>query len=185
MCYFSRSCSMNSFRINSSSSEVLNTTFHEISCVKISEECYQWLRDKPFSILLGGAIQVTIAVVGILMNVVFCYVLSRKEMRSIFNLLLIALAIFDNLFLLSQILDSFRDHFKMATQIQIVLFPKVLYPFKMILLCSSIFMVVTISIERYIAVTRPISMHLTLRNNNKEHFRRFIKYVLPVLSIRG
>ena len=179
MCRFSRLCSSNSFQVNTSALAI-SAPSNEIWCVQISEECYQWLRDKPFDILLGGVIQVTIAVVGILMNVVFCYVLSHKEMRSIFNLLLIALATFDSLFLFSQILDAFRDHFKMATQMHIVLFPKILYPFKVIVLCSSIFMVVAISVERYIAVTRPIRLHLRLRHNNKEQIKRFMKYVCPV-----
>ena len=183
MCYFSRSCSANSFQVNTSSLAVSNSTSEEIWCVQISKECYQWLRDNPLDFVIVGVTQVAIAVVGILMNLVFCYVLSHKEMRSLFNFLLIALAIFDNLFLLSQILESFRDHFKMATQIHIVLFPKILYPFKVIVFCSSIYMVVAISVERYIAVTRPIRLHLRLRNNKKEQIKRFMKYVLPVFIL--
>ena len=179
MCRFSRLCSSKSFLVDTTVLPIPSPS-NEIWCLQISEECDQWLQDKPIDILIGGVVQVTIAVVGILLNVVFCYVLSRKEMRSMFNFLLIALAIFDNLFLLSQILESFRDHFKMATQTHIVLFPKILYPFKVIVFCSSIYMVVAISVERYIAVTRPIRLHLRLRNNRKEQIKRFMKYVLPV-----
>ena len=117
------------------------------------------------------------------MNSVFCFVLSQKQMRNVFNSLLIAMAIFDTLFLLFSILDTFWNVFDLVTEMHIYLFPKILYPFRSIVFCSSILMTVSISVERYIAVSRPISLHLEMRNDSAAQVRRFLKYLIPVFGL--
>ena len=171
-------CETSYILINASALEGLDNITTEIWCPDYNEFCEQSLDTSQF--WLEGVIATTIAFAGMLMNIAFCYVLSRKDMRNVFNSLLIALAVFDNTFLLSIILESFRTSFEMATYIQIFLFPKFLYPISNIAFCSSIFMIIAISMERYIAVRRPIRVHLETRNDKKAQVRRIAKYVISV-----
>ena len=55
---------------------------------------------------------VTILIVG---NFVASVILSRKEMRNAFNLLLLIMACFDSTYLFGSILESFRKEFHLAT----------------------------------------------------------------------
>ena len=50
-------------------------------------------------------------------------------MRNAFNLLLVTMAIFDSTYLFGSILESFRMQFHCGTNLQIRLFPYLLYPF--------------------------------------------------------
>ena len=121
------------------------------------------------------------------MNIGFCFILSHKQMRSVFNSLLIALAIFDTLYLLFEINEqdylSIRSNFVQVSDMYNLLFPKILFPLRAIMFYNSIFMTVAISLERYIAVTRPISLHLQMRDDKKAQVLRFLKYLVPVFVI--
>merc|ERR1719320_1325374 len=80
-----------------------------------------------------------------------------------FNYLLISLAVVDLLFLLLSIAESVRKTFEervgngtelggLLTQYHHHLFPYFLHPFHNIFLTSSIFMTISISIERYLVI---------------------------------
>ncbi len=69
-------------------------------------------------------------------------------MRNSFNLLLIALACFDNVYLIGGILEAFRKHFDLETQVHVVLFPYIFYPFQTMAMTGSVFMTVAIALER-------------------------------------
>jgi hypothetical protein len=77
-------------------------------------------------------------------------------MRNSFNLMLIALAVFDSGYLFGSILESFRKSFKLTTSLHIILFPNFLFPGQTIMMSASILMTVAIAIERYIAVHYPL-----------------------------
>lgn len=49
-------------------------------------------------------------------------------MRNSFNLLLIALACFDNVYLLGDVVDAVREDFGVVTNLHIRLYPYLLYP---------------------------------------------------------
>ena len=49
-----------------------------------------------------------LAFLGFLGNLIFSFVLTRKEMRNSFNLLLVALAFFDSCYLIGAQLESIR-----------------------------------------------------------------------------
>ena len=108
------------------------------------------------SFYLEGIIQTPIAIVGILANCLACLVLASKQMRNSFNLMLIALALFDSGYLFGSILESFRKSFHLATWLHTLLFPHFLFPAQTIMMSASIFMTVAIAIERYIAVHYPL-----------------------------
>ena len=84
----------------------------EIQCPVYNECCKRLLNS--FNFWLEGVVQVMIANVGIVTNTAFCFILGSKEMRNSFNSLLIALAVFDNGYLIASILESFRKCFKLV-----------------------------------------------------------------------
>ena len=176
-------CGTNYVLINSSSEDSHNnTSVHEIWCPYVSNTCYE-LWDNTLSFWLDGVMRSTVALIGILLNIVFCYVLSQKQLRNIFNSLLISLAVFDTFYLVFDIIEAFRRQFEISSEIHMLLFPKFLHPFHKIMFCSSIFMTVSISLERHIAVADPISLHLEVRNDKKAKVKRFLKYLFPVLIL--
>ena len=89
----------------------------EIWCPEYNDCCGFLLGDLSF--WLGGVTQVTFAIIGILSNLVSCVILGSKEMRNAFNLLLIALALFDCGYLFGSILESFRKSFNMVRRIKL------------------------------------------------------------------
>ena len=61
-----------------------------------------------------GIVVALVATLGVVGNAVATVVLTRKRMRNPFNLLLVAMAGFDTIFLFGMILESFRDGQSMA-----------------------------------------------------------------------
>ncbi len=80
----------------------------------------------------------------LLFNNLICF----AAMRNSFNLLLIALSIFDILYLTIALMEACRKEFGLATRAHIMIFPYLLYPLHTMALTGSIFLTVTISIER-------------------------------------
>ena len=114
-------------------------------------------------VLVGGYATIGLATLGVCANILAISVLWKREFKTIFNSLLIALAVFDLLFLTLCILESIRKTFEdrvangseplgLVTQVHHHLFPHFLYPFHNILLTCSIFMTISISMERYLAI---------------------------------
>merc|ERR1711874_475443 len=98
----------------------------------------------------------------------------------------IALAVFDMLFLLLSIAESVRRNFQeregngtelggLVTQYHHHLFPYFLFPFHSILLTSSIFMTISISIERYLVI-----FHHNYYKN-RSCFCTLICHIIPVI----
>ena len=88
-----------------SSSAWVNTSCKNFSSTEVAE------KEKVFaevSFWLNGISQIAISVVGILGNSLSIPVLCSKQMDSVFNKLLVFLAVFDNIHLLFTIMDSCR-----------------------------------------------------------------------------
>ena len=60
--------------------------------------------------------QTTVAILGIVGNILASVILTRREMRNAFNLLLVSMACFDSTYLFGSILESFRKQFNMASE---------------------------------------------------------------------
>lgn len=58
------------------------------------------------------------------------------------------LALFDGCYLLFSLLESVRKSFRAASQVQLLLYPHLLYPGVMIAMTGSVFMIVAIAFER-------------------------------------
>ena len=71
---------------------------------------------KQHSFFLPPSPQTTVAILGIVGNILASVILTRKEMRNAFNLLLVSMACFDSTYLFGSILESFRKQFNMASE---------------------------------------------------------------------
>ena len=81
------------------------------------------------SFWVEGVLQCAVAAFGVAGNTVASLIISRREMRNSFNLLLVSLACFDSTYLVGSILESVRTPFGMASRWHVALFPHLLYPF--------------------------------------------------------
>jgi hypothetical protein len=143
---------------NNTTINTIPEVIEDLNCPDYDDDGAILLDDLRF--WLEGVVQVPIASSGILCNLVSCLILSDKEMRNSFNLLLIALSMFDIGYLFGSILESFRKSFDLMTDTHTYLFPYVLFPGQMISMTASIFMTVAIAMERYAAVHYPLDYNL-------------------------
>ena len=84
---------------------------------------------------------------------------------------------FDSVFLLSALIEAFRRNFRLYTNIHILLFPKLLYPLRIISFTASTFMTVGIAHERYIAIKQPIR-HRQAMSSAKFRRINLMKYII-------
>ena len=119
-----------------------------------------------------------IATIGIVLNSIALLVLSSSTMRSnFFNRLLFFLAICDNIYLFCEVTEVFRHHH--LTFVQQHTFVNVIYPLRSVFMCSSIFMTISLTLERYQAITNPVEYRIRGSSNMTT---RLLYYVLPVLA---
>ena len=120
------------------------------------------------SYIAGGYFCVILSVFGSFANIGAILIFCKKSFKSNFNNLLIALAVTDLLFLLLMFIEanmkifeelhSDSNHWLVIWSFESYnhLLPYFLYPFGNIFLALSIFMTVSISIERYLAIYFPL-----------------------------
>ena len=137
---------------------------------------------ETFAFWVEGVLQTVFAILGILGNIIASLIITRKEMRNSFNLLLVSLACFDSTYLFGSILESFRKNFHLTSETHIVLFPYLLYPLNQMAISGSIFMTVAIAWERYIAVHYPLDYNQAMNDSNAIR-KRLVKYVGPVFVL--
>jgi len=129
---------------------------------------------EDFSILLSVLI-IIFGLLGLAGNLFSIAVLARKEMRNCFNHILIAINICDSLHLIFASMDAVRNSFGEFYPVHLLyLFPYIHYPFYRISLCISIYLMIGVGIERYIAVCKPHHFRQVQTDNY-----RSLLYVLP------
>jgi len=120
---------------------------------------------------------IVVAGLGLLGNTFSVFVLARREMRNCFNNILIALNICDSLHLIFAIMDAVRNSFGELYPAHLLhIFPYIHYPFYRISLCASIFLIISVAIERYLAVCRPHHYREIQTDSS-----RCLRYILPSL----
>ncbi len=128
---------------------------------------------------LDGLLQTLLGSIGFLANALAIPILCSKEMNSIFNKLLVFLAVFDNFYIVCSVLEGLRKH-KSFSQWHEYAFGYFLYPLHNFVLCCSIYITVTLALERYRAVWRPVEYHNKVKGANP--WRRVTTtYIIPVL----
>ena len=107
--------------------------------------------------------------------------LARTCIDSNFHQTIIALTIVNLLFVVMIVVDSFHPDLDLDNQLYIKLFPYLWHPAKAILLCSETYLVMSITTERFLAIKRPVKLHLV--NLHRSHFRHFSTFILPPILI--
>ena len=106
------------------------------------------------SFLLEGVLQFIISSLGILGNTASIFLLTRKELHSFFNQLLVVLVMYDLVYLVTMMLGSLIK-LGIQSDIHLMFFPYILYPLNAISMMGSIYMTMAVGLERYIAVYNP------------------------------
>ena len=150
----------------------------------------QWTFYDNISWWLEGLGSIIIGSLGIIFNITTIIVVLGSDLAaSFFNWLLVCLALFDSLFLLTGILEAFRNHVG-SSYVHDYVFVMFLYPFRSVAMCCSIYMTITLAVERHNALITPVACHRrgsicpanrTLNNYFKTHWKRVIKYVGPIV----
>ena len=136
---------------------------------KSSEKMYE-----VFSYWTENVVQSVIGVVGITANTIAIPILISRDMFSIFNCLLMFLAIFDNIFIICQLLEAQRkmtdthdeldeDIFSQAHEYAFAYF---LYQLHSFVLVCSMYITVALALERYQAVWKPVEYHIKTKGIN-------------------
>ena len=128
---------------------------------------------------LEGVIQIIINIIGIIANCIAIPVLLSRKLTNVFNRTLAILAVLDAIFNMCDILESVRMfHGGGCRPTHIYLFPYVLYPLQNITMVASIYTTVVVAVERYYAVTRPISAFV---DDGHGKWKKVLVFVTPVL----
>ena len=101
---------------------------------------------------------------------------------SIFNRILVFLAVFDNIFICCSILEAVRKNFgPLHDVVHVYAFAYFLYQLQSMAIVSSIFTTVVLAVERCLAVAKPIEYHNAVQGTNP--WRRVFHYIVPVIII--
>ena len=98
--------------------------------------------------LFENVLQTVIGIAGLLANASAIPILCSKEMSSIFNRLLVLLAVYDNFYIICSLLEAMRKR-NSHSEIHEHAFAYGLYQLHNFVLCGSIFLTVALALERY------------------------------------
>ena len=124
----------------------------------------------------------SVGAVGILGNLLTCVVLARTSINSNFHQTIVALTIVNLIFVGMVVIDSFHPDLDLDNQLYIKLFPYLWHPAKAILLCCETYLVMSITTERFLAIKRPVRIHL-INLHHHSHFRHFATFILPPILL--
>ena len=132
---------------------------------------------------VGGLASMTMGFFGLVINTILIAVLSSQEFKNIFfNKLIISHTISDILFLACSTYQSLKFDFLKTGYCGLHGYLHViLFPLRKIFMCFSIYMMVVLTFERYLAVTTPISHRI--RSIGSSCTKRIVKYISPVFIV--
>ena len=147
-----------------------------------------WELHDMFSWGFEGIGLVFVACYGTLLNSIAISILRTKNVASYFSLLLVWLAIFDIVFLLSSTLYHIPavQPYILHYYVYASLFVYVISPMRSIVMCCSIYMTVVLSLDRYRAVSNPTEYHVQARLATSKSWltnRYLMKRVGPVIAV--
>ena len=138
---------------------------------------------------LEGVVQIAINSFGLVGNSICLQVLLLKDQRSLFNMTLIILTCFDSIFNATDILESLRRvHYDRSScseppilqTLHLYIWPYFLYPLRNIAMTSSIYMIVVLATERYIAVSNPIISYIA---RDKTKWKSVLGYTSVMVTL--
>ena len=119
---------------------------------------------------------------GLVGNLLMGVLLLRKSLNTNFHQTILALTVVNLLFVVMIVVDSFHPDLNLENQLYIRLFPYLWHPVKAILLCCETYLVMSITMERYLAVKLPVRLHM-VNLHHHSHFRHFATFILPPIAI--
>ncbi|KAL1508934.1 hypothetical protein ABEB36_003750 [Hypothenemus hampei] len=135
-----------------------NNIFDAFSCLEPQPE-----KSNFFRFITNGILLNIIGVFGIFGNMISMIILSRPQMRSSINYLLIGLARIDTVLIITSMLlfgfpgitpysgALFSYYYKVYPHIAVVV-----YPLATVAQTASVYLTITVSLERYVAVCHPL-----------------------------
>ena len=123
----------------------------------------------------GGVLVSIFGIIGIIGNILTLSVLTKPKFKGCFYKLLFALACYDTIFIVCGGIKSTFRAFDAQSSLYKILFPFFIHPFSYIGRNGSIFMTLSISIERFLGLCYPLKFPL--------HTRKAWFYILPVFFI--
>ena len=149
----------------------MEETNENMTCGNSRNSQYQVEFYQDFNWWVGGVLSIFTSVLGIILNTIsICVLCNRRIRASLFNRLLVCLAIMDSLFLAATIFDALtRKLITLYSFHHVFIFVHILYPARSMLICSSTYMTVGLSYERYAFLTKPI--HQRARHNTNTYSR--------------
>lgn len=180
--------------------EETNTTFINatLATENITDGCGQiCISDQDLEIIktwkywLEGVIMVFLAIPGLLATSISIYLLTRNNRNKMFSQLLTALAVYDLIYLVIMSFESLGFlfvetglcSFELWWYIRGFLTPYFLLPVKYMSMTGSIYMMMALAVERYIAVCKPFQRIPTLAQHgqaSRSRGRKLAKYILLV-----
>ena len=120
---------------------------------------------------------------GVLGNLASMKLIMKSKARSTFHHSLISLAVIDTVFIILMIMQ-YSTNLMSSSDMYCLLNPLLFHPLLTIMLTSETFLIMSIALERFLAVEKPIQYHQgTLRRSKKVHTLVFIfvPFLLAVL----
>ena len=160
----------------------LNDTISS-NCSIYSKEAIEMYSNASW--LFESVLQTIIGIGGIIANTIAIPILCSKEMSSIFNRLLVLLAVYDNFYIICSLFRVMKTNINNGDAAQHIDFHEYafaygFYQLHSFVLCGSIFMTVALSLERYRAVWRPVEYHNQCIGVNPWK-RALVSYLFPVM----
>ena len=116
--------------------------------------------------------------IGIMLNTISMKVLLAPTMwNNFFNRLLMFLSAYNSVFILCGLLELFRRW--QHSSFQQYLFTVFVYPLRSMVMCSSIYTTIALTLERYQAITSPIQYRN--RGVNLSLGKRLFVYIIPIM----
>ena len=134
-----------------------------------------------------GVVQISVNAIGFLLNSICLWVLFSKDQKGLFNRTLAFLAVFDLMYNVLDILESIRriHHDRNSClpkpfyqTIHLYMWPQVLRPLRMIMMTASTYTTFILAMERYFAVSKPISV---FASNAELGCKRVLRYIGPMV----
>ena len=122
----------------------------ELTCDNTCQ--HEW---RLYWVTLSGAINITVAVFGLVLNSIGIHVMQKTNENHLFRSLLISLLSFDTGVLVTTFLSSLHS-MEICSVILAYLFPYFIHPFFYIFVCCSIITTVAITFERFKTLKDPI-----------------------------
>lgn len=140
------------------SSLLLNSNISHGGCVETDDKDINLYR-----FIVNGVLLNLIGVLGILGNIISMIILSRPQMRSSINYLLIGLARIDTVLIITSILlfglPGIYPYTGLLFTYFYVVYPHIIplvYPLAMMVQTASVYLTLTVSLERFVAVCHPL-----------------------------